>query len=738
MVDPDSKKVRYYNNFTASYCGIKRSGQKTDFAFFEEFIHPDDIQKFVDQLESCGNTQGPTEDISVRIRKKNGAWENFRFINRQYKTHNETDQRLILCQGVSSGWSADPEDEKTQIEELKKEYEQLVNSLDEGFCIVEVIEDENEEPVDFFILQTNPAFAREVGLKNAVGRTIRELVKQPKENWVNRFSTVARTGKPVRFQESSRNLDGRWLDIYAFKVGTENSRQVAILFRDITSRKLAEEQIQKALARQHKHLQESEKLLQTTFDTTNLGIAVLRAIYDESGKVKDFVFLRVNRVLKEMYLERDIVGLTYLETSKYGQEMGIFDAFKEAVTNGKAFDREFFFDRDGYMNWFRVTARAQDDLLITTIEDVTERKKEAEELQETLKFKRELVRTTPEVIMIINLNTYRVRYINKDLVPETGLTRENIEGKPLQEILPFIHPRDREKVMQLHRTLLKASPDDILDIEVRLKLEGTSWEWFSVRGKIFHRRDASWVDEYVLLVRNITDLKNTQKALINAETLSIKGEVARTFAHELRNPMASIGMVSEVLSKKLPKEQQEEFANYFEILKRSTKTLNTMVANLLNASKYTPAVLEKKRLDQIVRDALTQAADRIYLSGIEVKKKLKPLYIMADSEKLGIALLNIIVNASEATEPGKGVIQIEMLQEDSEVLLVIRDNGHGLEPGEIERLFEAFYTKKDTGIGVGLNSVKNILEEHDATIQASSEPGKGTTFRLSFHDANIA
>ena len=340
--------------------------------------------------------------------------------------------------------------------------------------------------------------------------------------------------------------------------------------------------------------------------------------------------------------------------------------------------------------------------------------------------------------MIINLNTYRVRYINKDLVPETGLTRENIEGKPLQEILPFIHPRDREKVMQLHRTLLKASPDDILDIEVRLKLEGTSWEWFSVRGKIFHRRDASWVDEYVLLVRNITDLKNTQKALINAETLSIKGEVARTFAHELRNPMASSGMVSEVLSKKLPKEQQEEFANYFEILKRSTKTLNTMVANLLNASKYTPAVLEKKRLDQIVRDALTQAADRIYLSGIEVKKKLKPLYIMADSEKLGIALLNIIVNASEATEPGKGVIQIEMLQEDSEVLLVIRDNGHGLEPGEIERLFEAFYTKKDTGIGVGLNSVKNILEEHDATIQASSEPGKGTTFRLSFHDANIA
>ena len=121
-----------------------------------------------------------------------------------------------------------------------------------------------------------------------------------------------------------------------------------------------------------------------------------------------------------------------------------------------------------------------------------------------------------------------------------------------------------------------------------------------------------------------------------------------------------------------------------------------------------------------------------------MKKKLKPLYIMADSEKLGIALLNIIVNASEATEPGKGVIQIEMLQEDSEVLLVIRDNGHGLEPGEIERLFEAFYTKKDTGIGVGLNSVKNILEEHDATIQASSEPGKGTTFRLSFHDANIA
>lgn len=480
------------------------------------------------------------------------------------------------------------------------------------------------------------------------------------------------------------------------------------------------------------------EVLQTVFDTTNLAIAVLKTLYDDAGEIKDFLYLRINKVLRELYQDKDPLGHTVLEISQYSVQMGVFEALKEVAKSGQPLDRDLHFDQEDQDLWFRLTVRPQNDLLVATLEDITQRKAEAEELKETLRFKRQLVRTSPETILIINLNSYKVRYINKDIFPEVGMTREKVEGMPVADVLPFIHPRDREKVIALHKKLLKSSDDDIIDIEVRLKLKGVTWEWFSVRGKIFHRRDSGWVDEYVLLVRNITEQKDIQKALLKAEKFSIQGEIARTLAHELRNPLASIGMAAELLEKKIDPSQKEELQNYISILSRSTDTLNKLVSNLLNSSNYTPAVLKKEDLAEILKSTIAKAADRIYLAGIKVISKFEgPYPILADREKLIIALLNIIVNASEATPPDHGIIEISVVKEKTDFLLSIRDNGHGMEQNEIDRLFEAFYTNKSTGVGVGLSSVKTILEEHDAPVEVTSKINVGTCFRISFHNAEM-
>lgn len=480
------------------------------------------------------------------------------------------------------------------------------------------------------------------------------------------------------------------------------------------------------------------QVLQTVFDTTNLAIAVLKTLYDDAGEVKDFLYLRINKVLREMYQDKNPLGHTVLEFSQYSVQMGVFEALKEVAKSGQPLDRDLHFDQENKDLWFRLTVRPQNDLLVATLEDITQRKAEAEELRETLRFKRQLVRTSPETILIINLNTYKVRYINKDIFPEVGMTRERVQGMPIADVLPFIHPRDREKVIGLHKKLLKSSDDDIIDIEVRLKVKGVNWEWFSVRGKIFHRRDAKWVDEYVLLVRNITGQKDIQKALLKAEKFSIQGEIARTLAHELRNPLASIGMAAELLEKKIDPSQKEELQNYISILCRSTETLNKLVNNLLNSSNYTPAVLKKEDLAEILKSTISKAADRIYLAGIKVISKFEgPYPILADREKLIIALLNILVNASEATPPDHGIIEISVVKDKTDFLLSIRDNGHGMEQNEIDRLFEAFYTNKSTGVGVGLSSVKTILEEHDAPVEVTSKINVGTSFNISFHNAEM-
>ncbi len=355
------------------------------------------------------------------------------------------------------------------------------------------------------------------------------------------------------------------------------------------------------------------------------------------------------------------------------------------------------------------------------------------QLSKNVLFNEQLVKTTPASILIVNLGNMNVRYINKGIYDNGGLTKERIEGMPLEEILPFIHPQDRKRMIELHQMILKSSDEEIFEIEVRLKLKTVGWEWFNVRATVFERRDESWVNEYVLLVRNVTNVKQIQKELVDARQFSIFGDVARTLAHELRNPIASIGMATEILEHTIDNEEVKEVKPYLEILNRSNKNLNELVSNLLNASKYQKAELQREELTQIVEETLRKAADRIYLSGIELVKKYEGTYfIMADWEKLEIALLNLIINAGEATTPGRGKIIIDIVKEVSAIKLSITDNGHGMEKEQENKLFDAFYTSKVNGIGVGLNAVKNILEDHGAYIKVKSKLTKGTTFSIYF------
>lgn len=707
---------------------------------YKDLIHPEDYPTYLEILKKKSLDQCGIIKKELRLKCKQGKWHKFLFSSRLY-TWEPYSAKPVM---ISYARQVPPKKEAFELNGPSL-IQQLIQSLDEGFCIIEMIFDEKNEPMDYFFVETNPAFEEQIDLPDAKGKTMRELIPDHEEHWFQTYGRVALTGNPERFQFKSEKLNSVWLDVYAFRIGDKNSRKVAILFKNITEKKLAEEQLIKkkkelefeAQERQ-KQLQKNTELLGAVFDTVNLGIAVFETLRNDQDEVVDFRYLRINKLLKEMYGGKEPIGSTVLQTSKYQTQLGIFNALKQVVATGNPLDKDIYFDEDGHQAWLRITARPQNGLLIATVEDISERTAEAQELLETVRFKRQLVRTTPETIMIINLNTFSVRYINKDLIPEVGMTRERIEGMPLQEVLPYVHPRDREQVIELHRKLLKASDDDIIDIEIRLKLGGIKWEWFSVRGKIFLRKDEQWVDEYVLLVRNITDQKNTRKALMRAEKFSIQGEIARTLAHELRNPLASIGMATELLENKIDISQKKELKNYFDILNRSANTLNRLVNNLLNSSNYTPSKLKKEDLARILQKTINQASDRIYLAGIKLVKNFEgPYPILADREKLQVALLNIIVNASEATTPDEGIIEVEVRKHKTDFLLNIRDNGIGLEEEQIERLFEAFYTNKSTGVGVGLSSVKTILEEHDAQIKVESKPNKGTCFKIYFHNADI-
>ncbi|MGZ5255119.1 MAG: PAS domain-containing sensor histidine kinase, partial [Flavitalea sp.] len=115
-------------------------------------------------------------------------------------------------------------------------YKSLFNSMDQGFCVVEMIFDEHGKPVDYRFLEANPVFELQTGLHNAVGHTALELVPGLEERWFNIYGNVAITGEPRRFTEGSEAM-GRWFEVYAFRLEDDFKKRVAILFTDISERR---------------------------------------------------------------------------------------------------------------------------------------------------------------------------------------------------------------------------------------------------------------------------------------------------------------------------------------------------------------------------------------------------------------------------------------------------------------------------------------------------------------------
>ena len=130
----------------------------------------------------------------------------------------------------------------------EEKYHTLFNSIDEGFCVIQVVFDQAGRAIDYRFLEINPSFEHHTGLRDVVGRSMRDLRPAHEEHWFRIYGQVALTGEPIRFQNRAAALD-RWYDVYAFRTGQPQERKVAVLFTDITRRKLSEEALQASEAR---------------------------------------------------------------------------------------------------------------------------------------------------------------------------------------------------------------------------------------------------------------------------------------------------------------------------------------------------------------------------------------------------------------------------------------------------------------------------------------------------------
>jgi PAS domain S-box-containing protein len=153
-----------------------------------------------------------------------------------------------------------------ELRESEQNYRMLFESIDEGFCTIEVLFDQNQKPVDYRFLQINPSFERQTGIKNAAGRRMREIAPQHEEHWFEIYGRIALTGEAMRFENEAKQLE-RWYDVYAFRVEDPKSRRVGILFNDITERKRGEEKLRAG----EKRLLDAQMELARVTRVTTLG-----------------------------------------------------------------------------------------------------------------------------------------------------------------------------------------------------------------------------------------------------------------------------------------------------------------------------------------------------------------------------------------------------------------------------------------------------------------------------------
>ncbi|HMN06432.1 MAG TPA: ATP-binding protein [Flavobacteriales bacterium] len=255
-----------------------------------------------------------------------------------------------------------------------------------------------------------------------------------------------------------------------------------------------------------------------------------------------------------------------------------------------------------------------------------------------------------------------------------------------------------------------------------------------VDGVWVHVHALRLLDGFVVTITDVSETRRAQQLLAESDRLAITGSIARTIAHEVRNPLTNLNMALEQLVDELDPATREDASLYTDILKRNMDRIGRLITDLLESSKPKDLDLQTCGVRGLLEAAVASVQDRLDLLGMraEVEVSADVQDVMADPAALGVALTNLCVNAIEAMREGEGLLQLTGEMDRGRVLIRVRDNGKGIAQEEVPRLFQTFYSGRSGGMGLGLTSARTILSAHGVHVDVESQVGKGTAFILTF------
>ncbi|MEA1083490.1 PAS domain S-box protein [Sphingomonas sp. CD22] len=264
----------------------------------------------------------------------------------------------------------DRREAERRLADSEARYRTLFESIESGFCVVEVAPATADTPTDYRVVEANPAFYRQTGFTTAIhGRWLRESMPDLEEHWYEVYGRVAASGEPVRFEQGSAAL-GRWFDIAAFRVGAPADRRVAVLFNDISARRAAEETLQRLNDRLGDEVTERTAERDRMWETS----PDLMLVMDAGG-----VIHRANPAWTRMlgYDADELIGHHVSDFIVAEDHDETIDAYERAAAGGRSNVENRYRHKDGSIRWIAWVAAPAGDMTYASGRNVTAEKAQA-------------------------------------------------------------------------------------------------------------------------------------------------------------------------------------------------------------------------------------------------------------------------------------------------------------------------------------------------------------------------
>jgi nitrogen-specific signal transduction histidine kinase len=351
-------------------------------------------------------------------------------------------------------------------------------------------------------------------------------------------------------------------------------------------------------------------------------------------------------------------------------------------------------------------------------------------LQETRTIYNVLINELIQEDVIVMASNHRILDINQTLANKLGMQRKDAIGRFCYEIW---HHKSapcsgEEHPCPLMKTVETGKPYQVTHVHLD---KGKKELFYSI--SCYPLLDNGEVVGAIEIARDITKDISIQKGMMQYDKMASIGRLAAGVAHEINNPLTTI-LTSAML---IQEDTEPEDPNYQELQIIADEALRCrkIVSSLLDFARQSEPVKAKSNLNKIVTESVVLTRKQAAFNDVAVEENLATdlPHINMDKDQIEQALINLILNAIEATDPGgKVTVSTSFVPEAESVELTVSDSGKGIPEEDMGKIFDPFFTTRESGTGLGLAITHGIIEQHGGMIEVDSKVGSGARFTIRF------